>query len=241
MAEKISGLSVTAFGFDHQRAGGLSHEIQARAHHLRLAAQRVGVLHALAGAMRFADLAAGEQLAIGRGDPRLSVVAAKVVDARIEGDIAALQRIEREGAAHHRGPEQRLELEQRRERQRRGDLRAVQQRQALLRAQLDRRDARLRQSTPPPAGSHRRASGWCPARAWAAKGGPAAPGRRRLPPSPAPGRRGTDSRLMSLLRKRASGSLTPENPRLGWRASAPEPAARRSPRAAVRPPCCGKE
>ena len=57
----------------------------------------------VAGAMRFADLTAREQLAIDLRDARLAVVAAHVVNARIKRRIAALQGIKRQRAADHRG------------------------------------------------------------------------------------------------------------------------------------------
>ena len=177
-------------GLGNEGGRRLRHEIEASAHHLRLAAQRVGVLYPLARSVRFADLAPGEQFAIGRSDSCLPIVAAKLVDPRIERHIATLKRIERDRAAHHRGAKHRLELEQSCECQRGRHLGAVQKRQSFLGPELDGRDTRLRQALPPRDGSHRRASGCCRARALAVTGGPAARGLPEAPTEPCAGTQG---------------------------------------------------
>ena len=110
----------------------------------------------VAGAMRLADLAAREQLAVHLRDAGLAVVAAHVVDARIKRRVAALQGIKRQRAAHHRGREHGLELEQPGERQRGGDLRAVEQRETFLRARASAAPGPPARALRPRAGSRRR-------------------------------------------------------------------------------------
>src|SRR6266436_6334511 len=83
-----------------------------RAMHLWDAAQRIGVLHAAAVAMRLTDLALFEQTAQVRRRPDLSGMRASLLDAIVEGDIGSL-----EGIAGHRaddvgGVDQRLRGEQ---------------------------------------------------------------------------------------------------------------------------------
>jgi hypothetical protein len=56
-----------AVGFRHEHRRAVPHRVEARAHDLRLAAQAVGVLHALALRVRRADRAAGQQRAVRRG------------------------------------------------------------------------------------------------------------------------------------------------------------------------------
>ena len=80
---------------------GAGRELQRVAHravHLGHAAQGVGVLHLAAVAVRLADGAAGEELAqVARGG-RLPGMRAGGVDARVEGHVRALERIEGERA-----------------------------------------------------------------------------------------------------------------------------------------------
>ena len=116
---------------EHQ--GGAVQQLQAGAHDLRLAAQAVGVLHALAlDQVRSADRAAGEQSQQSFGNPDLGGLAAHRIEARIEGHIAAERRIHTHGAGDQGGIEHGLRAEQAEERQRGRDLRTVQERQALL-------------------------------------------------------------------------------------------------------------
>ena len=79
-------------------SGDRAHEVEARPHHLRLAAQRVGVLHPIALEVRGADPAAGEQAAQRRGHAHLSGLTAQRIDARIERRIAAFQGVNRQSA-----------------------------------------------------------------------------------------------------------------------------------------------
>ena len=129
-------MSLTRIGLDDQRARGIGQKIEAGAHHLRLAAEGIGILHAvIAGQMRGADLAAGEQAAIMRGRELLAGMRAQCVDARIEGRVGAHDGIDRHGAGKDRGGGIALGGEQAGKRERGRDLRAVEKRQAFLGAQ----------------------------------------------------------------------------------------------------------
>jgi hypothetical protein len=116
--------------------------VEAGAHHLRLAAQAVGVLHAVvAFQVRAADRAALEQGAVVARHVDLTRLAAQRVDARVEGAVAAARRVDRQRADDQRRLEHRLEGEEGVQRERGRDLRAVDQRQAFLGRQRERRDA----------------------------------------------------------------------------------------------------
>ena len=131
-----------AVGLGLQRVGRLAQHVERGAHHLRLAAQAVRVLHALvADEVRGADGAAGHQRAqrIGRLD--LAAVPAQRVDARIERRVRAARRVGRQRAGHQRRAEQHLRLEQRGQRIGGRELRAVEQRQPFLGAERDRLEA----------------------------------------------------------------------------------------------------
>ena len=91
--------------------------------------------------MRVADDAAPEQLAVVLGGVDLAGLAAQRVDARVERAVAATRGIDRERADHERGLQHRLEIEQGMQRQRGRGLRAVDQGQAFLGAELERRNA----------------------------------------------------------------------------------------------------
>ena len=85
-----------AVGLGLQRRRGLAQQVEHGAHHLRLAAQAVRVLHALvADQMRRADRAAGHQRAQRGGRLDLAAMAAQRVDARIERRVGAVRRIGR--------------------------------------------------------------------------------------------------------------------------------------------------
>ena len=71
-------------GLDLQRPRGVADQVERRAHHLRLAAEAVGVLHPVAIVMAVADRAARQQAAQHGGDVDLPGLAARGVDARIE-------------------------------------------------------------------------------------------------------------------------------------------------------------
>ncbi len=135
-----------AVGLDRQRGRGLAHHVQRRAHHLRLAAQAVRILHAhIVVAVRIADRRAVHQFAQRSGGGDLPVLAAQGVDARIERGVRALGRFGGQRAGDQRGMEHALDLEQPGQRVGGGKLGAVEQRQAFLGAQRQRLQAGLRQ------------------------------------------------------------------------------------------------
>ena len=71
-------------GFDGQRARGILQQVERRAHHLRLAAEAVGVLDPAALDVAGDDLAAFEQAGDRRRDADLSGLAAQRGNARVE-------------------------------------------------------------------------------------------------------------------------------------------------------------
>ncbi len=71
--ERIVGHRVR---LDQQHAGRMPHLVDARAHHLRLAAQAVRVLHAVAVDVRRADVALREQVAVERRGVALAAMTA---------------------------------------------------------------------------------------------------------------------------------------------------------------------
>ena len=117
-------MQVLGVGDEHQRVIdrgirlGLKHlaavcqRVAHRAVHLRDAAQRVSVLHAATGSVRFANLAAFKHLAQIRRRLHLSAVRARFVDALIEGRIGALQRVAAKPAQHIGGIHQRFRGQQ---------------------------------------------------------------------------------------------------------------------------------
>ena len=120
----------------------MAHLVDARAHHLRLAAQAVRVLHAVAVDVRRADVALREQVAVERRGFALAAMTANVLDAGIERGVAAEARVDRHRAGDERGGQRALRREHSGERQRRRHLRAVEQREPLLGHQLERFQAR---------------------------------------------------------------------------------------------------
>ena len=130
-----------------QRGGGASQHIEDRAHDLGLAAQGVGVLDLGAVvAVTVADGGACHQLAQAGGDGDLARLTAQGVDAMIEGRVGSFQGIDRQGPGSDSSGERRLGREQTGKGQGRRTLGAVQQGQAFLRTQRQRRKADLRQS-----------------------------------------------------------------------------------------------
>jgi hypothetical protein len=129
---------------DHERTRGIGQKVERRAHHLRLAAEAVGVLDAPAAGVAGDDLASVEQLAKRGGDANLSRLSAKLGDAGVERLDAALQRIDRQSPGGNRGAEHPLAREQRIERDGRRRLRAVDQSQPFLGAELQRLHPELR-------------------------------------------------------------------------------------------------
>ena len=95
-----SGLSVTAFASISSVRPAWREQVEAGAHHLRLAAQAVRVLHALvADQVRGADRAAGQQRRGSRRRRDLARLAAHRVDARVERRVAAARGVQRQRAA----------------------------------------------------------------------------------------------------------------------------------------------
>ena len=129
-------------GLDAEHLGGLAQLGQAGAHDLRLAAQRVRVLHLVAGGVGAADLAAvAEQVAERRCCVDLPALATGGMDARIEGRARTQQRLDAERAANAGGSVQVLALEQPAQGVGGGHLGAVEQGQALLGGQGHRLQA----------------------------------------------------------------------------------------------------
>jgi hypothetical protein len=138
--ERIVGDAVR---LGEQRRRGIVHHVEARAHDLRLATQAVGVLHlVVAVQVRGADLAALQQPPIGSRAFDLPRVSPQLVDALVEWRVAAHRRIDRERARHHRRGEDILGREEAVQRERGGDLRAVEEREPFLRCEREGREAR---------------------------------------------------------------------------------------------------
>jgi hypothetical protein len=127
---------------DRQRRRRLPEQIEAGAHHLRLAAQAIRVLHALVSReVRGADPAPSHEGAERRGDLGLAAVASQGLDARIERRVGAPGGVGRERTADQGCLKGALGAEQAGERQRRRELRAVQESEPLLGPELERRKA----------------------------------------------------------------------------------------------------
>src|SRR5262245_15820373 len=88
--------------------------------------------------MRRADLAAGDERAQHLRHIALAWMRAKRVDARIERRVGAKRGIDRKRAGNQRRVQYALQRKQRGERERSRYLRAVEQRQTLFRAELER-------------------------------------------------------------------------------------------------------
>ena len=93
--------------------------------------------------MTVADGGACHQLAQAGGDGDLARLTAQGVDAMIEGRVGSFQGIDRQGPGGDPGGERRLGREQTGKGQRRRTLGAVQQGQAFLRAERERRQTDL--------------------------------------------------------------------------------------------------
>ena len=202
-----------------ERRGGLAQEVEAGAHHLRLAAQAIRVLDAVVvGEMRGADGAAAHQVAKRRRDLDLAAVAAQRLDARVERPVRAARRVGRERAGDERRLEHALGLEQAGERERGRDLRAVEEREALLRTELDRREAGARRAPRAPAAARRRRRHSPSPMSAAAR---CASGARSpdAPTEPCAGTTGTSAALEAGERDAsASPSARRRRPGRGWRA-----------------------
>ena len=210
---KISGLSVTPLASSASVARRLAQQVEHGAHHLRLAAQAIGILHArVAGEMRSADRAARHQRP--QAPPATSIWPRwrrKRVDARIERRVGAARGVGRQRAGRPAPRETALRLEQRRQRMGGRELRAVEQRQPLLRRRARSARGRPRRALRPPADARRRSAprrrrSSPPPYARAARGRP----RRR--PSLAPARPASRPRASIASSSRSVSSRTPEAP-----------------------------
>ncbi len=125
-----------AFALDD--IGGVAQLVECRAHHLRLAAQGIGILHPVAIDVAGAQGAAFHQRQQGARCLDLPQLAAHRMDAWIERRIAAQRRISRHGASDEARAPEIVGREQPRCRQRRRDLGAVEQGEPLLGGEIDR-------------------------------------------------------------------------------------------------------
>ena len=129
-------------GLNQQDFRGLANLGQTGAHHLRLTAQRVRVLHFATVVMRLRNLAAvGQHMAIQRRSVNLPALAARFVNTRIKRTTRSQRRFGGERAAYHRGSKQIFRVKQAPQRKRRRCLSTVQQRQPLFRRQGNRLEA----------------------------------------------------------------------------------------------------
>jgi hypothetical protein len=140
------GIIGDAVRLGRQRRRGLPNEIEHGAHDLRLAAQAIGILHAIiVGEVRRADGAARHQRAQRRGDLDLTAMAAQRVNARVERCVGAFRRVRRERAGDERRPKYIHDREQARQRLRGRELGAVEEREPLLRTERGGRETSARQ------------------------------------------------------------------------------------------------
>ena len=95
-------------GFTQEYASGETQVIQAGAHDLRLAAQRVRILDPRAVDMRSANLTVRQQFTIELGDVDLPGLTTDRLDAWIEGHVRAFQGFHAQAAGDHGGVEQLL-------------------------------------------------------------------------------------------------------------------------------------
>ena len=129
-------------GFDRQRAGGLREQVEHGAGHLRLAAHAIRILHAFVTfQMRQANVAAFQQRGQGSTGCDLSGMPAQLLDLRAERCSRGHRRIDRQGACHQRRAEQAIGAQQSGNGIGRRKLRAVDQGEAFLRPERQRRKA----------------------------------------------------------------------------------------------------
>ena len=129
-------------GLGQQRFGGVADLRQAGAHHLRLAAEGIGVLDLLAVFVRVADFARlAQQVAIGGGGGDLAGMAADGVQRGEEGHAAGQRGLDRQRPGHRGRGIHVLRKKKPFEGQGGRGLRAVQQGQALLGPERDGRES----------------------------------------------------------------------------------------------------
>jgi hypothetical protein len=136
--QRIVGHRICLALKDHRDVADL---VEAGAHDLRLAAQAVRVLDPRTFDMGITDVAAAHQAPVCGGHGDLPGLTANFRNTRIEWHIAALGRIGGQCARHRRRGERVTRREHPLQRQRGRNLCAVQQRQAFLRAEHQRRQA----------------------------------------------------------------------------------------------------
>ncbi len=101
-----------AIGFGAECARSLTQHVERGAHHLRLTAQAIGILHALIiGEMRGADRRASHERAQRLRGLDLAAVLAQPMDTRIERSVRAARRVGRQRASDQRRSEQVFRLE----------------------------------------------------------------------------------------------------------------------------------
>ena len=128
-------------GFDRQRAGGLRQQVKRGAGHLRLAAQAIGILHTLiAFQMRVPDIAALQQYCQRRAGGDLPGMPAQLLDLGAERRRRGHRRIDRQGTCHQRRAGETMGAQQAGNGIGRRKLRTVDQREAFLRPEGDRRE-----------------------------------------------------------------------------------------------------
>ena len=95
------GVVGNGVGLGQQDFGGMANLREARAHHLRLAAERIRILHALAADVRLADFALfAQQMAVSLGGGDLARLTANRLQAGVEGHAAGQGGLDRERAGH---------------------------------------------------------------------------------------------------------------------------------------------
>ncbi|OXC72128.1 hypothetical protein BSU04_43375 [Caballeronia sordidicola] len=127
--------------FDQQDIGRMAHLVETRAHDLRLATQAVRVLNLVAILMRQVDRGTFQQRAIGSRRIDLSGVTAQRVNAGVERNDGTHRGIHRQRARHQPRAVQVFDREHVVQRERRGSLRAVEQRKTFFSLQRQRFEA----------------------------------------------------------------------------------------------------
>ena len=124
-------------GFNMESGGDAADQIEAGAHDLRLAAKRIRILHPGAIDVRCAYCAAGHQLQVFAGDGDLARLPARRVNTRIKRRITPLEGVDRHRARDHSAGEQILGAKESGECERGRYLRAIDQREPFLGAELE--------------------------------------------------------------------------------------------------------
>ena len=135
------GIVAHGIGFDLKGPRDIAKQIEDGAHHLRLAAETIGVLDAVALRMGLADFTTRQEAPEAFCDSDLARLPPGFVDPRVERDVGALERIERQCAADQGGAEHPFCGEQYVERDRGRRLGAVDQGEPFFRAQDERFEA----------------------------------------------------------------------------------------------------